>query len=95
MAQHMAHVKAFKQKAEFDGASNEDRIMIVEILLHSADLSNPTQPKANAIEWALLVAEEFRAQVALERKEGLPVTKFMDFQGDIVADNPNVAKLNL
>ena len=40
MAQHMAHVKAFKQKAEFDGASNEDRIMIVEILLHNFDLSN-------------------------------------------------------
>ena len=94
MAHHMTHVKAFQQKSEFTD-SHDDRIMIVEILLHSADLSNPTQPKDNSVEWALLVADEFRSQVAKEKEHGLPVTKFMDFKGELSAENPNIAKLNI
>ena len=94
MDHHMHHVKKLQEKTTFS-KSKEDRVLLVEISMHTSDLNNPTQPWKNSKEWAILVAQEFVAQVEKERELGLPVTAHMDLAGELVADNPAVAKLNL
>ena len=66
--------------------------LVVELLVHSADLSNPVLPDFGVVKsWADLVCAEFSAQVAREKAEGLPFAPHMDGLTNPVA----VAKLQL
>mmetsp|Transcript_42670 Transcript_42670/g.79952 ORF Transcript_42670/g.79952 Transcript_42670/m.79952 type:complete len:1109 (-) Transcript_42670:312-3638(-) len=56
----------------------DDRKNICSILLHAADLSNPTRKFSQAFEWASRLGDEFLAQAALERTMGLNVAPFME-----------------
>ena len=54
------------------------RRTILKTGLHVADVSNPVRPNVLAVKWAGLVQEEFYLQGDMERREGLPISMFMD-----------------
>jgi len=52
---------------------------MVELFMHSADLSNPVLPDFDAVyQWSTLVCNEFQAQVNREKALGLPFAPHMD-----------------
>lgn len=77
MALHKEHIARAQRKAA-EGLPEllelEDRQFLVTLLLHSADLCNPTLEPPMARRLAEGVSAEFEAQAALERAAGLPVT---------------------
>ena len=56
----------------------ENRLFVLELLLHTADVSNVMKPTNLCQKWSLLIQEEFFAQGDKERSLGLPVSKMMD-----------------
>jgi high affinity cGMP-specific 3',5'-cyclic phosphodiesterase 9 len=60
-----------------EGKDEETKKLITNVLLHCADLSNPTRPWKMAEHWGRLVGEEFEAQVTSEKELGIPVSSFM------------------
>lgn len=53
--------------------------LLVEMFVHSGDLSNPVLPNFDAVRtWADLVCTEFTEQVNKEKAEGLPFAPHMD-----------------
>jgi hypothetical protein len=59
-------------------SDEKNRIFILELVLHCADISNPFKPFDICESWALLVVEEFFAQGDREKREGFPVSPMMD-----------------
>jgi 3'5'-cyclic nucleotide phosphodiesterase len=39
--------------------NEEDLLLLLRMVLHSADIANPTKPWENAFQWASLLLEEF------------------------------------
>lgn len=76
---HVALIQSFRLR---DCEDKEQSQFLVELFLHSADISNPFMPMDISRRWATLVAEEFTLQVTKERELGLPVTTFMDGLSD-------------
>ena len=56
----------------------KDRLFLMEICLHCADISNPYKPFKICARWAELVVEEFARQGDRERSEGLEISPMMD-----------------
>jgi cAMP-specific phosphodiesterase 4 len=56
----------------------KDRLFLMEICLHCADISNPYKPFKICARWAELVSEEFARQGDRERSEGLEISPMMD-----------------
>jgi hypothetical protein len=56
----------------------EQRLFIMEIILHCADISNPYKPFDMCARWADLVVVEFCLQGDREKKEGFEVSMGMD-----------------
>ena len=56
----------------------KERLFILELCLHCADVSNPYKPFALCEKWAYLVVEEFGQQADREKAEGLEVSPMMD-----------------
>lgn len=94
MEHHMDHVKELQNHSSFTN-SREDRTFLVEISMHTSDLSNPVQPWRNSSDWAIRVAKEFVIQYKKETELGLPQTPHFNLQGEMVVSNPNIAKLNI
>jgi hypothetical protein len=59
-------------------AEDSNRLFLLEIMLHFADISNPGKPRIICEKWSNLVAEEFARQGDREKKEGLEVSPMMD-----------------
>mmetsp|Transcript_1732 Transcript_1732/g.6019 ORF Transcript_1732/g.6019 Transcript_1732/m.6019 type:complete len:527 (-) Transcript_1732:2013-3593(-) len=82
MAYHLDLVNAFKSiratKGGFDKDDAKDRLLLLKVVLHCADLSNPTRKGPIADQWSLRVMAEFFAQGDEERERGLMVSPFMD-----------------
>ena len=57
---------------------NDQKLFLMEILLHCADVSNPYKPFELCSKWADLVVFEFCAQGDREKKEGLEISPMMD-----------------
>eukprot|EP00004_Rigifila_ramosa_P003116 TRINITY_DN1326_c0_g1_i5.p1 TRINITY_DN1326_c0_g1~~TRINITY_DN1326_c0_g1_i5.p1 ORF type:complete len:1469 (-),score=315.52 TRINITY_DN1326_c0_g1_i5:74-4432(-) len=94
MALHFEMITKIKQHQNSAGATlrretKEDRHMLVSLLLHSADLSNPVRPPAISRVWVYRLKDEFAQQVQKEKESGLPVTSFMDVGNDelLIAKN--------
>ncbi|KAJ4458763.1 putative 3'; 5'-cyclic-nucleotide phosphodiesterase regA [Paratrimastix pyriformis] len=66
------------ETAPFSRDSPDDRQLLLDILLHAADISNPSKPWPIAKRWSELNAREFFEQGDMERKKGLPVSPYMD-----------------
>jgi putative methionine-R-sulfoxide reductase with GAF domain len=82
MSKHMtmvANMQArFKELAEDSlGSRPNDKREAGELLIHCADLSNPTKTFEISLRWSRCLAQEFEAQVAEEEQLQLPVTTFM------------------
>ena len=58
--------------------SSADRELVVIILLHASDLSNPTRGEKLARAWAIRLADEMKEQVRLEKEKELPYLPFME-----------------
>lgn len=59
-------------------AQEKDRLFLMEICLHCADISNPYKPWKICERWAHLVIEEFARQGDRERSEGLEISPMCD-----------------
>ncbi|KAL8436582.1 hypothetical protein ACSSS7_001614 [Eimeria intestinalis] len=47
--------------------SDEDRTLLMNCLIHCADISNPLLPDRRNVQWASLIVQEFNAQAEAER----------------------------
>lgn len=56
----------------------EQRLFMMELMLHCADISNPYKPFEICSQWSDLVVAEFCAQGDREKKEGLEVSPMCD-----------------
>lgn len=61
----------------FDRHSDPDRLHLIAVLVHTADLSGQAYPREASLNWSARVMVEFEAQAAAERHRGLPVAPFM------------------
>ena len=67
------------QACHFDKESAEDRLFLGGLVLHCADIANPTHPVFSvAADWAIRVTTEFSRQAKKERALGLDVAEFME-----------------
>ncbi|PRP75503.1 hypothetical protein PROFUN_10681 [Planoprotostelium fungivorum] len=67
----------------------KDRQLLINVILHSADISNMARPPELSRKWSDLVFKEYLAQGDRERDEGLPVSPFMN------RHDTNQAKMSL
>ena len=67
-----------KVRLEYLGGSDSNadgkRMLMLELILHAADIGNPARPLRSCKMWAERVMEEFYDQGDKEREHGLPVT---------------------
>lgn len=77
MAQHASLLGELGTASQLSRANFDDRLLLVRIVLHAADISNPVLPREQMRPWADLVMQEFNQQADLERENGLPVSTFM------------------
>jgi GAF domain-containing protein len=82
MSSHFNLLSKFRDSVHSSGGWNpeqsSDKLLLLSILLHAADLSNPTRPWEASRTWAGLVSQEFNAQVASEKSLDLPFLPFME-----------------
>lgn len=80
MHYHVSLIELISNRAsqnEWHIDSFTERMNYGKILLHAADLSNPTRPFATSRAWAERVSEEFNAQGKNEKDNGIPVSTFL------------------
>jgi hypothetical protein len=79
MMQHSALVQSISDKKDcgFDSTSQEDRELLCNILVHSADLFNPVRPFEIARMWAGRISDEFNAQAEKETSLGFPLQTYL------------------
>lgn len=58
--------------------NENERLILCQILLHGADISNPLRPWPICFQWSKKVCTEFFHQGDMERQHGLPVSPNMD-----------------
>ncbi|OQR94169.1 3'5'-cyclic nucleotide phosphodiesterase [Achlya hypogyna] len=56
------------------GKSADDRIFLVQTIVHASDLGAQVFPTPIALKWSNMIAKEFAYQALMETAEGLPVT---------------------
>lgn len=84
MSKHFEDVALFKTKIvpavgeEFKLESLGDKRLLLKLILHTSDVSNPAKERSLMLKWTHRVVEEFFAQGDMERDRGLPVSPFMD-----------------
>mmetsp|Transcript_49496 Transcript_49496/g.117804 ORF Transcript_49496/g.117804 Transcript_49496/m.117804 type:complete len:1089 (-) Transcript_49496:101-3367(-) len=74
---HGHHVELIQNFELTPGAHSSQNQFLVELFLHTADISNPLMPKDMSYQWAQCIALEFTDQAAEEAALGVPVTAFM------------------
>eukprot|EP00002_Diphylleia_rotans_P033211 TRINITY_DN7036_c0_g1_i7.p1 TRINITY_DN7036_c0_g1~~TRINITY_DN7036_c0_g1_i7.p1 ORF type:complete len:1022 (+),score=237.43 TRINITY_DN7036_c0_g1_i7:67-3132(+) len=88
------HSNLTTQLTVHDGAfqrdSKDDRMFLVNIVLHSSDLCNPILPTPIAYRWASCVLKEFNDQALKEKEQSLPVASFMEKGDEISKANLNL-----
>ena len=62
----------------FDKENAEHRLLLLQMLIKAADISNPGRPINTAKYWAEVLLTEFFAQGDEEKRRGLPVSPMMD-----------------
>lgn len=80
VAQHFSQIAQFKAK-QFSFSrtfKDEDKSLVLGLLLHSADISNASRTWELCQQWTHLVMEEFWMQGDREREAGLPIGYLTD-----------------
>eukprot|EP00727_Mastigamoeba_balamuthi_P009120 m51a1_g4830 putative 3 -cyclic-nucleotide phosphodiesterase rega (874) ;mRNA; f:185180-188187 len=83
MSRHLEITSQFSTRVttgKVDGANKADRLLVLQMMIKAADVSNPTRPWTACSRWAQCVMSEFFGQGDREREEGLTVSPFMDRQ---------------
>jgi hypothetical protein len=65
---------------------DNNRLFVLELLLHCADISNPYKPYDICYKWCLLVVEEFCLQGDREKAENLEVSPMCDRNAIVLAN---------
>eukprot|EP00727_Mastigamoeba_balamuthi_P014520 m51a1_g9693 putative 3 -cyclic-nucleotide phosphodiesterase (132) ;mRNA; r:1362424-1362819 len=81
MARHLEFVSLFSAKAESDfhpEASSADRLLLMQMTMKTADISNITKSTDTYKRWTGMLLEEMWLQGDAEREKGIPVSPFMD-----------------
>uniref|UniRef100_A0A182N4S4 Phosphodiesterase n=1 Tax=Anopheles dirus TaxID=7168 RepID=A0A182N4S4_9DIPT len=79
MARHNEILTQFQEATpEFDYGNKVHTNLLCMVLIKVADISNEARPMDVAEPWVDRLLQEFFAQSAAEKSEGLPVTPFMD-----------------
>ncbi|KAI9987742.1 hypothetical protein PInf_023786 [Phytophthora infestans] len=86
MAKHFEDVALFKtnilSSALDEGAvlvkNVGDKKLLLKMILHTCDVSNPAKERETMLRWTDRVVEEFFIQGDMEKQLGLPVSPFMD-----------------
>ncbi|KAL7017016.1 hypothetical protein ACKWTF_010227 [Chironomus riparius] len=79
MARHNEILTQFREIIPiFDYSNNSHKNLLCMVLIKVADISNEARPMEVAEPWLDRLLQEFFAQSAAEKLEGLPVTPFMD-----------------
>lgn len=79
MARHNEIITQFKEiSPTFDYTNKAHTNLLCMVLIKVADISNEARPLDVAEPWLDRLLQEFFAQSAAEKLEGLPVTPFMD-----------------
>lgn len=71
--QHLNHYKERRDAADFE-PHGKDKLDLLTLILHSADLSNGTRPLEYSKKWSMRVLDEFFLQGDKERELGLPIS---------------------
>ncbi|KAI8888987.1 HD-domain/PDEase-like protein, partial [Backusella circina FSU 941] len=71
-------IKPFEREKNKCMMDSQYRLLLCEIIVHAADISNPVRPWPICHAWADLVAEEFFGQGDAEKELGLSVSPNMD-----------------
>ena len=74
----MIETKDFTESEDLKLEDYSDRILVLQTMLHCADLSNPAKPLPLYIKWCELVMEEFFQQGDRERKLNLDISAMCD-----------------
>ncbi|KAJ8578623.1 hypothetical protein ON010_g575 [Phytophthora cinnamomi] len=86
MAKHFEDVALFKTtilSAALDAdavlvKNVGDKKLLLKMVLHTCDVSNPAKERETMLRWTDRVVEEFFVQGEMEKQLGLPVSPFMD-----------------
>lgn len=79
MAGHMEIVgKLGACVAHFQKEDKAQKLLLLQMIIKCADISNPARPFPLAKYWAEIVQQEFYMQGQAEREAGLPISPFMD-----------------
>jgi hypothetical protein len=79
ISQHFSTLSQFKNKFITSRAiAGEEKPLCFQMLIHAADISNPSKPWEICFRWTELVMTEFWAQGDKERQEGLTLGYMMD-----------------
>ena len=74
----MIETKDFTESEDLKLEDYPDRILVLQTMLHCADLSNPAKPLPLYIKWCGLVMEEFFQQGDRERKMDMDISPMCD-----------------
>jgi len=86
MAKHAAHIQELKHAVEKarDGSqadkqsASDDNLLLLETVLHAADISNPLKPQNIMLAWTRRVLDEFWNQGDEEKSRALPISPLCD-----------------
>eukprot|EP00759_Apiculatamorpha_spiralis_P030551 PhF_6_TR32183/c0_g1_i1/m.47779/K13755/PDE1; calcium/calmodulin-dependent 3',5'-cyclic nucleotide phosphodiesterase len=81
MTDHTTLITTFRQKKlslESALAAEDAKLLLLKVVMHAADVSNPAKRSDIAAEWARRVMAEFSQQGHEEARHGLPISPFCD-----------------
>ncbi|KAH3744526.1 3'5'-cyclic nucleotide phosphodiesterase [Pelomyxa schiedti] len=80
MTQHFSFLGKFSTRLESNNFApqDSDKLLILQMLLKAADISNASRPFEIMAKWSTKVIEEFFLQGDEERSLSLPISPFMD-----------------
>lgn len=84
MAKHKAVMSEFSLvMTAYDKTNQSHRQAVMDMILHAADVGNPTYKFDLATVWSLRIIQEFNQQILQEEQRGLPVSEFLRVGNDI------------
>lgn len=81
MTRHIEFTGQFTARitaGKFTGQNKTDHVLLLQMLLKYADLSNPSRTWATCYAWSNRIMNEFFAQGDKERSAGMTISPFMD-----------------
>jgi GAF domain-containing protein len=94
MAQHNDSLKALKEMVSsgvFDLGNDKHKMKLITSIVHASDVSTPFFRFSITRKWAKAISIEFNTQVEYERKNGLPVSSYLETKDDAAFAKMNLA----